>query len=505
MSSKYPNSTLILAVNPHYSPIKPLLKSWCDVGTPTRPLSRHAYERRTQDTRSTRLDVIADHQPNHNNSTTLTMGIKADQKWFTELCLDKTTLQELRLEIIRTLKEDKSYWPVIAVDASVWLRRALSNPRSDSKVLPQYHAKPPVPVTAVVDYFMARIKLLNKYKFHVVLVFDGQRNPLKNEEHAIRQSQVDRVSLKQQLKQMFDDPDSHDISAVLAIQKKLMIPRQDISYEVIKAAKKADNVDVVGSPFETDTQVVSLQRQGIIDAAISTDSDFTALGVRYVVSEMTLEGKVDVRSYHKLTTQVLPNLFHVEEPVDGRDLRFLVQMLGNDNLPKGLAGSGTKDVIARMKVYLRLSKRRKQRYINEYINNHDTPAKCRHSMNYWEHAPAYKVIPISPDETPKSAFLSGEYTVKLCSMSLDETYHYNPADQNMGFIPDEVLRNNHETETHEPTDDDFFRCMSWSRNGLPFEAVPDQFNNSGEEVLHEANIDFDSHPIKFVLSRSLII
>ena len=104
------------------------------------------------------------------------------------------------------------------------------------------------------------------------------------------------------------------------------------------------------------------------------------------MSEMTLEGKVNVRSYQKLTTQVLPNLFGVEEAVDGRDLRFLVQMLGNDNLPRGLAGSGVVDVIARMKVYLRLGEQQKQQYINDYINNHDTPVKCRHSINYWEHA-----------------------------------------------------------------------------------------------------------------------
>ena len=337
------------------------------------------------------------------------MGVKSDQQWFTQLCLlDKTTLKELRLEIIRTLNEDKSYRPVIAVDASVWLRRALKNPRDDSNVLSQYHAKPPVPVTTVADYFMARIRLLNRYMFRVVLVFDGQRHPLKDDEYDIRKSQVDLESLKQQLQQMFDDPDSYGISSVLAIQKQLMIPRQDILHEVICAAKKhkTDVVGLVGSPYETDTQVVALQKQGIIDAAITTDSDFTALGVKYVVSEMTLEGKVNVRSYQKLTTQVLPNLFGVEEAVDGRDLRFLVQMLGNDNLPRGLAGSGVVDVIARMKVYLRLGEQQKQQYINDYINNHDTPVKCRHSINYWEHAPAYKVIPNNPDESAKSASMS---------------------------------------------------------------------------------------------------
>ena len=435
------------------------------------------------------------------------MGVKSDQQWFTQLCLlDKTTLKELRLEIIRTLNEDKSYRPVIAVDASVWLRRALKNPRDDSNVLSQYHAKPPVPVTAVADYFMARIRLLNRYMFRVVLVFDGQRHPLKDDEYDIRKSQVDLESLKQQLQQMFDDPDSYGISSVLAIQKQLMIPRQDILHEVICAAKKhkTDVVGLVGSPYETDTQVVALQKQGIIDAAITTDSDFTALGVKYVVSEMTLEGKVNVRSYQKLTTQVLPNLFGVEEAVDGRDLRFLVQMLGNDNLPRGLAGSGVVDVIARMKVYLRLGEQQKQQYINDYINNHDTPVKCRHSINYWEHAPAYKVIPNNPDESAKSAFFSGEYTVKLCSMTLDEAYQYNPADEIIGFVPENYLRNNHETQPYTPTDDEFFRCISWSRNGLPFEPVPDQYNSSGDTVLHEANIDFDKHPMKFVMSRALV-
>eukprot|EP00984_Skeletonema_dohrnii_P035444 scaffold35180_cov278-Skeletonema_dohrnii-CCMP3373.AAC.1 len=75
------------------------------------------------------------------------MGIKGTAiKWFTERCLEKMTLADLRQEIIRaTPTADKDYWPVIAVDSSVWHRAALCNPRDDSYVLSQYHAKPRIP------------------------------------------------------------------------------------------------------------------------------------------------------------------------------------------------------------------------------------------------------------------------------------------------------------------------------------------------------------------------
>jgi 5'-3' exonuclease len=287
------------------------------------------------------------------------MGIKGSTDWFTTACLVKTTPKELRLEIIRYFNLDKEDRPVMAIDASVWVRKLLGNPRDDSIALSQYHANPLVPVTAAADYFDKRIDLLRSMKVEPVLVFDGQINPLKSQEHNIRQQgNADRQSLMQQLTNMYNNPELHNMKEVIGIQKQLMSPRKDILYEIIKAARKK-NVKVVGAPFETDTQIVALLRQGVIHGAISTDSDYTAMGVPFVISDLVMKGaKVEVRYYEKLTKEVLPKLLGVTGPVVGHDIDFLVHMLGTDNLPKGLKGSGPVDVIKRMKEYLSKQTRR---------------------------------------------------------------------------------------------------------------------------------------------------
>lgn len=90
-----------------------------------------------------------------------------------------------------------------------------------------------------------------------------------------------------------------------------------------------------------------------------------------------------MRYYEKLTKEVLPKLLDVTGPIVGHDIDFLVHMLGTNNLPKGLKGSGPVDVIKRMKEYLsKQSQAEKEQYINDYINNHDTPTQCLHAMNY---------------------------------------------------------------------------------------------------------------------------
>lgn len=433
------------------------------------------------------------------------MGVKGDTDWFTAACLVKTTLAKLRLEIIRYFNLDEDDRPVLAVDASVWVRKILNHPRDDSIVLSQYHANPRIPVTAVADYFQKRINLIRSMKFEPILVFDGQINPLKSQEHDIRQGNTDRQSLIQQLTNMFNNPESHDVKEVAGIQKKLMVPRKDVLYEVIHNARK-NNVKVVGAPYETDTQIVALLRQGVIHGAISTDSDYTAMGVPFVISDLVLKGgTVEVRSYEQLTKVVLPSVLDVTDPVVGDDLNFLVHMLGTDNLPKGLKGSGKVDVIKRMKEYLsKPSKEQKEQYISEYINNHDTPTQCLHAMNYWQHGPAYKIKPTNPDESPKAAFFSSnEYEVILCSMSLDESHQYEPINTMMGFEPSDKLRDGHTPQQHQPTHYEFFCCMSWSRDGLPFEPLPTQYNSSGYAVLHCAIINFEDIPLKFVPTRNL--
>ena len=116
------------------------------------------------------------------------MGIKEGREWFTQSCIVKTSMSQLRRDIIRE-RGDDDYIPIIGVDVSVWIRAALGNPRKDSIVSAQFHAEPLVPVMAIVDFILKKAAALTKAEFIVILVFDGQRNPLKAEENSNTESQ----------------------------------------------------------------------------------------------------------------------------------------------------------------------------------------------------------------------------------------------------------------------------------------------------------------------------
>jgi hypothetical protein len=60
-------------------------------------------------------------------------------------------------------------------------------------------------VTAVVDYIRVRTAALTKAGFIVILVVDGQRNPLKGEENNNRQARLDLEANNELLQKMYRD------------------------------------------------------------------------------------------------------------------------------------------------------------------------------------------------------------------------------------------------------------------------------------------------------------
>ena len=133
---------------------------------------------------------------------------------------------------------------------------------------------------------------------------------------------------------MIAKSESTTMEEILDVRKKILYPRGDITYEVLAAARR-NQIYIACAPFESDHQIKALQEQGLADAAITTDSDLTAQGVRFAIANMTEDGKIEVRDFAKLTEVVLPQIFGVDDPVVEQDLVFLCNMLGNDSLPDG--------------------------------------------------------------------------------------------------------------------------------------------------------------------------
>ena len=82
------------------------------------------------------------------------------------------------------------------------------------------------------------------------------------------------------LQKMYRDEHLYSLDAVQELRKKLLYPRPDITFEVLKAFRRSPEIFIVCAPFETDRQMKALQSQNLLDAAVSIDSDLIALGIR---------------------------------------------------------------------------------------------------------------------------------------------------------------------------------------------------------------------------------
>lgn len=102
------------------------------------------------------------------------------------------------LRQIRSLHDDDKD-PVIAVDVSNWLVAGLSS----QPAVEQYHSAPKVPATAVKNYILDHVDRLLKARFIPVLVFDGQRNPLKAAENARRRDDANVEEALQRLQKIY--------------------------------------------------------------------------------------------------------------------------------------------------------------------------------------------------------------------------------------------------------------------------------------------------------------
>ena len=114
-----------------------------------------------------------------------------------------------------------------------------------------------MPVMTVVDYAMKRISILQKAKFDVVQVYDGQRNPLKLEENKARQASSNIAIHQSKLDEAYKNPESYSRDDILHLQSKIISPRPDITYELISSANE-HGIKVICAPFEVDHQFIAL-------------------------------------------------------------------------------------------------------------------------------------------------------------------------------------------------------------------------------------------------------
>ena len=458
------------------------------------------------------------------------MGIKKATNLFSRGCVVESHLDHLRKTIITEKGESLSYKPTIMIDGNAWIIAALCNPQLDSKISAQFHAQPMVPVTEAAEYITKRINLLKKHKYIPIFCIDGQRYPLKREENEARQgtdSDGDNMDdYYTHLYEAYTFFEDYSIDEVFQLRKKTMYPREDV-YAEVKDELERLGIHCISGAFEADSQFVAMQNQGIIDVAISKDTDLVGMGIVYTIKRLNLSnGNISYMCWKKLMKEVIPSncivgwedrphtleVHRAASNITQHDLSFFCLMLGTDHLRKGLPGSGGKDCCERMNEYLLKTEEEKRGYINTYALDHPNSTEFIHAYFSWTHAPAFIVAPNDSTVSAKDAFFSEgqDYSIMLGSMTattnnMPDFYH---CDRNgkLGFMPHNELTHGH-PQTEEEEDQfiffDFFTLAAWARTGRPLSKVPLQRNRSGEIVVPGAIISFETIRIKHQSSRSL--
>ncbi|KAG5460511.1 MAG: PIN domain-like protein, partial [Olpidium bornovanus] len=160
---------------------------------------------------------------------------------------------------------------VVAVDAYVWLHKAVS---------------------AYVDYCLNNVRMLLHHGVTPLLVFDGAPLPAKRATEAVRELCVERASawLKENREAGEACVRNGDSLAVAAdLFRRSIDVTPALASHVIRELKLW-NVDYIVAPYEADAQLAYLAKQGHVAAVITEDSDLLVFGCDRVIFKLDCHG-----------------------------------------------------------------------------------------------------------------------------------------------------------------------------------------------------------------------
>lgn len=140
------------------------------------------------------------------------------------------------------------------------------------------------PTNKFVEFAMSRVRMLLHFGVRPYLVFDGDYLPSKSgteRDRAARRRESKRVGLE--LLAL-----GRAAEAQAELQKSVDVT-PELARQLIEALKIA-NVDYVVAPYEADSQLVHLERQGHIDGILSEDSDMLVFGAKCLLTKLDQYG-----------------------------------------------------------------------------------------------------------------------------------------------------------------------------------------------------------------------
>ncbi|KAF3005011.1 Rad2 nuclease [Curvularia kusanoi] len=211
----------------------------------------------------------------------------------------------------------------IGVDAYGWLHRGTAACAIDLAL--------GKPTTKYIDFCMSRVRMLIHFGITPYIIFDGDHLPSKaGTEKDRRERRKEGRRLGLELLKV-----GKAAQAQQELQKAVDVT-SDMAREFIEELKAID-VQYIVAPYEADSQMVYLERKGIIDGILSEDSDLLVFGAKCLITKLDKYGDcVEInRNYFTACREI--SLVGWSDA----DFRRMAILSGCDYLP-GIGGLGLK-------------------------------------------------------------------------------------------------------------------------------------------------------------------
>ncbi|KAF2170692.1 hypothetical protein M409DRAFT_19507 [Zasmidium cellare ATCC 36951] len=179
------------------------------------------------------------------------------------------------------------------------------------------------PTRKHIDFALHRVRMLIHFGVKPYLVFDGDYLPSKahtEKERAERRKESKRVGLD--LLRM-----GRSSQAQLELQKAVDVTPL-MARELIEELRRMD-VPYVVAPYEADSQLAYLEKQGTINGVISEDSDLLVFGVKCLLTKLDQYGEcVMIKRDHFTACREISLVSWTD-----REFRMMAMLSGCDYLP----------------------------------------------------------------------------------------------------------------------------------------------------------------------------
>ncbi|KAK4497055.1 hypothetical protein PRZ48_011504 [Zasmidium cellare] len=180
-----------------------------------------------------------------------------------------------------------------------------------------------LPTRKHIDFALHRVRMLIHFGVKPYLVFDGDYLPSKahtEKERAERRKESKRVGLE--MLRM-----GRSSQAQLELQKAVDVTPL-MARELIEELKRMD-VPYVVAPYEADSQLAYLEKQGTINGVISEDSDLLVFGVKCLLTKLDQYGEcVMIKRDHFTACREISLASWTD-----REFRMMAMLSGCDYLP----------------------------------------------------------------------------------------------------------------------------------------------------------------------------